>query len=84
MSNFIQFNVNNHIIELISNREKEHWLICFDGYLCPNDFCRKTKLDYKTFIQILQDGNIYERNGNFFIDQTEIIEHLIVAFKLIL
>jgi hypothetical protein len=84
MSNFIQFNVNNHIIELIPNKEKERWLICFDGYLYPNDFCRKTKLDYEKFIQILRDNNVYERNGNFFIDQPEIIEHLIVAFKLIL
>lgn len=84
MRDFKKITISNCIIELVPNIEKTRWLICFDGYLDPYRFCRKAKLDYTTFTQSMKDIGVYERNGNAFIDDPEIIEPFIVALKLML
>lgn len=82
MCNIETVNFNSHVIELIPNKDNDRWLLCFDGFLSPDSFCQRVKLDLKMFLQTLQDAGAYERNGNIFINDPDVIEPLIVALKL--
>ena len=78
-----EYEFNNCTIELTPNRDRTQWLLCFNGFLSYYYFAKQLNISNKEVEKILEECKVFTINGNYYVDNPENVEHLIVLLKLI-